>query len=56
MRTQIYLEASRYSVCDIPPCESNDSHFYFTVLVLFFIAVCVSLMIEIIKNRNNGQQ
>jgi hypothetical protein len=51
MHTQVYLEASRYN-CDLPPCETNDSHFYFTVMVLFFIAVCVVLVIEIIKNKN----
>ena len=52
MHTKIYMRASQYNDCNLLLSENNN-HFYFILWVLFFIGVCVVLIIEIIKNRKN---
>ena len=52
MHTKIYMRASQYNDSGLSLCENNN-HINFTLWVLFFIGVCVVLIIEIIKNRKN---
>lgn len=52
MHTKIYMRASQYNDCGLSLCENNN-HINFTLWVLFFIAVCVVLVVEIIKNKKN---